>query len=343
MKNKILTIALAATLLFLGSFIGISLAADEKVIKNTGFPNQNLWLSHEPVLEGEEVSINTIVVNNNEGTFSGTVEYYDGIKLVGRTPFTITDAQKIKVISFIWKAIAGDYRISAKITDPKIKLSNGNTASVIIESNGTSERGVFVDVDTDGDGIGNKEDPDDDGDGLSDLDERARGTHPFKQDTDGDGIADGVDTPPDKEGSPESLVFGRGMNMVKNVVPDSVAGTLENTGNFIENFRNKQFVVIREEFAENKRSLSKLSGIVDSKSATSTNVVGDMNTSIDATNGQASQGNWKDKVEKPLRYVYWGILAVLEMIFDKRYLFYIVLIILVFVILRFIYGKLRGT
>jgi hypothetical protein len=87
----------------------------------------------------------------------------------------------------IWSAwtpkVAGSHVVKVKLV-PDASMNDPALA------NYSSQITVYVDQDTDGDGIRDQLDPDIDNDGLTNEEERAIGTDPYKADTDGDGVND---------------------------------------------------------------------------------------------------------------------------------------------------------
>lgn len=178
----------------------------------------DLTFSKNEPLDGQTVTIYARAFNNGDGDISGRVVFIDNGKNIGTSQPISLRANTYDDVFVIWKAVAGNHRIEAKIT--KTNPVDDNSANNIIVSND-----IFVDTDTNNNGIGDKKDPDIDGDGLSNDQETIKGTDPRKADTDGDGISDKVDAfPLDKTEWHDTDSDGMGDNKD----PDADGDTLTN-------------------------------------------------------------------------------------------------------------------
>ena len=124
----------------------------------------------------------TIVYNGSEADIRGTVEFLNKDALIGAQEFSLARGGRSQDIWIDWKAIEGDYRISARITGARMTVVGGAEESVDLSQMLTTAVDVAVDTDTDKDGAGNKADDDDDNDGVSDKDEIRSGTNPLVKD-----------------------------------------------------------------------------------------------------------------------------------------------------------------
>lgn len=167
----------------------------QETIENVGFTSSSIWYSQEPFFEGDKIRIYTIIRNSTDKDITGVVTFYKGETSIGSTNFSLA-RNRVQDVWIDWNATAGQTSISARLSNTKISLPDGETLSVVLKDSTTGESDRFVDVDTDGDDIGDTIDPDDDNDGLSDIEEQSAGTDPLKADSDNDGIDDKEDTQP---------------------------------------------------------------------------------------------------------------------------------------------------
>lgn len=309
-NNKKIAIRISALFILIIFVVGIFsdplFAQTQTTEKNVGFPARGVWFSKSSFLEGEEVLIHVIVFNDASGTFSGTTEFHDSATLLGKVPFTITNTQKVKVVSLKWKATAGDHRISANITDPKLTLSNGTVIHLTLPDSKTSESPIFVEQDLNHNLIADSAEP--------------------KPTT----------TPP----TAESEVFGRGADMVKNAVPESVKSVTGNIFTHVDNFREQEHGYVEVARVDNIAQIDALNqkeiAMIAAKGSAKSNGQQNVATSTPEFGGS-------DHIERPLRYVYWAFLVLSEAILGHPWLFYIILFFVCYSILRALWRKIRSS
>ena len=192
MSQKSYCIILIA--IFIASFVVVS-AASNNTSTNIGFVKDNIWYSKEPLFDGDTARVYSVVFNSGNDDFFGTVEFYANDVLIGRSPFSLTSGES-QVVFVDWKALKGEYKITARIIDAKINNAGQEPTTATFTNNKTGSISAFVDGDADRDGVGDKIDTDDDNDGLRDDIEIARKTDPLKADTDSDGESDRTDPYP---------------------------------------------------------------------------------------------------------------------------------------------------
>ena len=284
----------------------LSAQTQDDTAKNVGFPARGVWYSKDSFLEGEEVLIHVIAFNDAGGTFSGVMEFYDSAALLGKVPFSITNTQKVKVISLKWKATAGDHRISASITGPQLVLFNGTVVALTLPMSKTSESPIFVDQDINHNTIGDSKEP------------KTATTSP----------------------SAESQVFGRGVDMAKNIVPDSVKNATESTFLNLNNFRAREHTLVEMARIDNITQ-------IDALNQKELLVVATKASNKSGTKQAVATGTPEfgvaDHVERPLRYVYWVFLAIAETILAHSWLFYAILLIIIYITLRAIWRRIRSS
>lgn len=130
MKRKVFNIFFAALVAF--SPVAVS-AADAPA----GFGS--IWYSKDPFVAGERIEIHTIVFNSGSAEFSGTVEFYDSDKLLGKTAVRVPAGGRFAQISVPWTATEGYHKIFAVIKD-----AQAGKTSVTLESGKSDESEKFV-------------------------------------------------------------------------------------------------------------------------------------------------------------------------------------------------------
>lgn len=134
-----------------------------------------LWYDPEPFFVGDTVRIYVAVRNHTDGDMSGTVDFFDGDTLIGKSSFTALRGHVIE--SWVdWTATMGTHRIRATISRSAIVGSDGSADTL---TTALAEDVLTVERDTDGDDIGDAIDTDDDNDGTSDEEETTAGTDPL--------------------------------------------------------------------------------------------------------------------------------------------------------------------
>lgn len=304
------------TINFLALFIATSSGAiffahpllaqtQDNTTKNVGFPSGNVWYSKTSLIEGEEVLVHVIAFNDEVGTFGGVMEFYDSLTLLGKVPFSITSTQKVKVVSFKWKTTAGDHRISANIAGPELTLPNGTIVALMLPSGKTSESPIFVDQDINHNTIGDSKEPQ---------------------------IVVATSS------STESQIFGRGIDMVKNVVPESVRNTTGGIFSNIDNFRSREHNLV--EFARTD-NIEQIDALNQKEIAMVAAKASNKSGQVVATG--TPQFGFNDHVERPLRYVYWAFLVLSEAILGHSWIFYTILVLTTYIILRSMWRRIRRS
>ncbi|HVU79860.1 MAG TPA: Ig-like domain-containing protein [Candidatus Paceibacterota bacterium] len=97
-----------------------------------GFAKQSLFLSKEPVTEGETVLIHAVVANENAQKFSGDVVFKDGDTNVGSVAVTIASGGA-NAVSVSWKPSAGSHKVTAELTDAQGAVVEQQDATFKIE------------------------------------------------------------------------------------------------------------------------------------------------------------------------------------------------------------------
>ncbi len=136
-----------------------------------------IWFSQQEYVVGDEIVLHTAIFNNSDHTVLGTVEFYDNKTLLGSRSFEVTD-QHIKELTLTTTASEGEHIFSAKITESKTTLHNGEITDltpIVVASDSMK----VVERDTDRDGLPDDEDLDDDDDGYLDTQEIQLGTDPL--------------------------------------------------------------------------------------------------------------------------------------------------------------------
>ncbi|GEM_PF-5379205 len=136
-----------------------------------------IWFSQQEYVVGDEIVLHTAIFNNSDHTALGTVEFYDNKTLLGSRSFEVTD-QHIKELTLATTASEGEHVFSAKITESKTTLHNGETTDltpIVVASDSMK----VVERDTDRDGLPDDDDLDDDDDGYLDTQEIQLGTDPL--------------------------------------------------------------------------------------------------------------------------------------------------------------------
>lgn len=130
---------------------------------------------------------------------------------------------------------------------------------------------------------------------------------------------------------------------INNFVPEEISSTVSTSFNAIDDLRNKTLTQIDEAKEETKIELDlikKEEAAAVSTTNKKTNVDGSVKgTSVDSS---IQKINIEDATKKPITYLKLFFLSVLAFIFGNKFVFYGLLTLLVFLILRAIYRKIRN-
>jgi hypothetical protein len=119
MQNKGYTVymrtfvAAALFLLYMGALAPTAFAA--------GFARQPMFLSHSDVVEGQTVSIYTVVVNTANGPFVGKLKVHEDSASIGTASVSL-GAGEAQTVAVTWKPSAGTHTIVADLFDANSAL-----------------------------------------------------------------------------------------------------------------------------------------------------------------------------------------------------------------------------
>lgn len=243
----------------------------------TGFPPGQIWYSKEPLVEGDIVSIHTVVWNGGDKDISTKVEFYDKSILLGSRDVLVPKAQ-LKDVSVSWKVTAGDHTISAKIVSSTI-TADGKKEQVTLSHSTTNEDHKFVPV------------------AIKEV----------------DGVTASSADVLKNEVSKASAE-------INSVLPKSVAAGV----NSFDDFRDNTYTQIKSMKVETQKEIDQENTPtkVNTKNAKDTKI-------LDATN-------------KPIAYVKLFFLMISGFIFGTPVVFYGLCALIVFLVLRSVYRKIRN-
>ena len=116
---------------------------------------------------------------------------------------------------------------------------------------------------------------------------------------------------------------------IDNIIPDAINTPVKGVFASIDNFRTDTDNKIENSKVDTQNAIDKLNNIYNSKTNPKVNSSSNPNTGISGT-------------QKPIAYVKLFLLGVAGFIFHNKWIFYLVCAFLLFIILRFIYRKIRG-
>lgn len=195
--------------LFIFLFI---LANNQASAVGIGFVSNNIWLSDESPMEGDNIKIYSVIVNDDARDLEGEIVFFDNDTAISvALYFYLEKNGTSEVVSINWDAVAGEHQFRALIQNANFILADDSRISVDGFIMSQSTEIIFVDIDTDGDGVGDQE-------------ENNNGTDPLNPDTDGDGENDGVDPNPNNS----QIFFGPDFD--NDNISDAVDTDLDNDG-----------------------------------------------------------------------------------------------------------------
>lgn len=135
-------------------------------------------------------------------------------------------------------------------------------------------------------------------------------------------IADSISTSSTTTPSAESQVFGRGVDIIKNIIPESVSSTTGSVFFQLNDFRLREHDLVEIARFYNIEQID----ILNQKE-------------IDAP----AEFTWKDHAERILRYVHWMFLVLAGTILAHAWIFYFILFLIVYSILRAMWRRIRRS
>lgn len=122
--------------------------------------------------------------------------------------------------------------------------------------------------------------------------------------------------------SPESQVFGRGVDIVKNMIPGSIQNATGSVFARLSDFRSQEYYLVEIARIENIEK-------------------------IDALNEKEiispAQFTWKSHAERILRYTHWMFLVLGGTILAHAWIFYFILFLTVYSTLRALWRRVRSA
>jgi len=86
-----------------------------------GFAKHSIFLSKNPVTEGDTVLIHTVVQNDLTPNFAGQLVIRAGEAAVGSVP-VVLEAGEVQAVSVSWKPAAGSHKVAAELQDKEGKV-----------------------------------------------------------------------------------------------------------------------------------------------------------------------------------------------------------------------------
>lgn len=298
-----------------------------------GFPVQQIWFSKEPFFAGDKVAISALLVNSADATFTGTVVFLDNGTPIGEKTFSLTPAQASGIVAIEWTATAGDHRIRAKISGAMLTV-NGVTKPADIGTGTVDMPAVAVDTDTDGDDLGNTTDPDDDNDLVTDTEEVKSGTDPLKKDSDGDGVSDPDEIKAGTVERPVATTTRIVNETIDRYVPAAVRDAAAPAAGVLETVRTAGANTVAQLSQKNRERINELRGLDETASTTPPVLTTASSTASTTTAVAVKKSALPPRLETPFRYVYWGLLTLAGYLFTITMLYYAIVAILVFWIVR---------
>lgn len=333
--KKTLTISLSVIL----GILPFASFAVEDTIMNAGFVPANIWYSQEPFFAGDKIRIYTVIFNGSTEDIVGTVEFLNDGITVGTTDFSLSGGGRVRDVWTDWVAEAGKHTITARIIKVSAVGKDGKKRSIILANTETGKSERAIDLDTDGDDTGDTDDLDDDGDGVTDIDEIQYGTDPLKKDTDRDGTGDAEEIK-QKEAilkeqastTGELGIVEGALQKIDEKIPEPISATVSSGANMIERFRIGEGYRFRRAKEEREREILVLrerAQLLEGIAPVSVQEKGVVDNIEDAT-------------KRPLTYISFAILALLQYFFEWKILFYGVSFYVLYRLLKWGIGKIRN-
>lgn len=119
--------------------------AQTSVYHNLGFLEGSIWYSKDPFYSGDQIRIYSAVFNSSPDDLLGTVQFYDnGAPIGSRFDFSVQGGGRIQDVWTDWTATSGDHKITAKILDAELAPIGKAPQKITVanEKTGESDRQV---------------------------------------------------------------------------------------------------------------------------------------------------------------------------------------------------------
>ncbi len=283
-----------------------------EVSASTGFLSNQIWYSQDSIIEGKTIKIYTAVWNGDNSSLYAKIEFYDKNVILGTRKVVILPKQLLE-ISVPWQVTSGDHIISAKIISSSLNTTSGKKEIIVLKRNTTISDRQFV---------------------------------PAVVKT-----KDGKLLTNNELVSNELNKIGEKINKV---VPISVKKPVLEGLTSIDNFRNQTLnkIINNKKKAQaqvlsfNVPSTVNTSSSFDSPPSSEKNLLGEEiinKTFFDKIQIVKKSKSLENATGKPIAEIKLFFLKILEYIFSHKFVFYGLIILTSFYLLRIIYRKIRNN
>lgn len=119
--------------------------------------------------------------------------------------------------------------------------------------------------------------------------------------------------------------IGETTSGIANIIPDNVSTSLSDSFAVLDNFRNKTLAQVDTSKKETQKEIGKVLGVSTTTKENSTKI-----------------NNIQDATEKPIAYIKLFFLSILSFIFGSSFVFYALIVLILFFVVRWIYRKIRN-
>lgn len=97
-------------------------------VSSAGIPKDLMWFSKNPFYAGDNITVYTVVYNSTPYEFSGTMELRDETQVIGKQKFHVGPSGASEIVAIPWMVGLGDHNLSMVATNGIFTLS-GKTVS----------------------------------------------------------------------------------------------------------------------------------------------------------------------------------------------------------------------
>lgn len=270
-----------------------------------GFSKDQIWFSKDPFFVGDNITVNTFVYNSSAYRMSGTMTLKDSTSTIDKRTFIVEGGGSFQAIVFPWVVTPGSHNFSALIERDEFTQGTSSIASSSITLTETAKVRRFADYDKNGNGVGDSTEP-----------------------------------PPPPPTPPQKISSSTSMSMPQNPVqavtdqivdsaPLPVSSVALPVISTIENVR----------LAQTGKAGKNLNGAIEHIAAGK----GTTTAALKAANGGAVNAGWSlmkegvtsgQVVRSPFDYFKLFIALVIHFFVSNPYVFYVVLLLLIYKIIR---------
>ena len=272
--------------------------------EQVGFPEKSLWYSTDVLQVGEVITIYSLVVNGESSTLSGTVHFYDRDIVLGERKITI-EKNQAEVVSLPWKVTEGEHQFSARFSQAVLTDNNGLKVSIAPTGSETKKDTVYV--------------------------KKSSSTKESTEDQSALSSQTAV------AGNSVPVEIAKATDFIKDKTPDNVEEKVTSFAGEVENFRETWEDQFSERKEDEQEKLDALNEYYEDRLRAKDEA--DVDNYVKQSYVDSSGENI---LKKPFHYIAIFFYLLMAFVLGNTLIFYGLSILVVFLVLRAIYRRVRN-